>query len=171
MAAIAAKEASAKSPALAPAAKDANAEAAEATSSQDSAAQKTHPKAVRCPQFRGEITYIDGQKKIFCKKCKHTVSYNGWGQHCTAHHSENDSNDMEKDDDGDQTDAVQPEVTDAVSTRKVPTGRQGQTVDRSNDSKPAPRKRKASENDWNPKGEKRNAPAKATGKHSSRRKG
>ena len=91
LAAIAAKEAGAKSPPLNPAAEDAN---AEATSSQESATQKTHPKSVRCPEFRGDITCVDGQKKIFCKKCKHSVSYNGWGQHCTAHHSEKDHTDI-----------------------------------------------------------------------------
>jgi hypothetical protein len=119
-----AKATGAKSPPLNPAAEDAN---AEATSSQESATQKTNPKAVRCPEFRGDITCVDGQKKIFCKKCQHTVSYNGWGQHCTAHHSEKDHTDIvdqsksndndghdQKDDDGDQTDNVQPEVADAV---------------------------------------------------------
>ena len=50
-----------------------------------------------------------------------------------------------------------------VSTRKISKERQGPKLDRSSDGKPAPKKRKASENDRNPRGEKRNAPAKATG--------
>ena len=78
---------------------------------------------------------------------------------------------MEKDDDGDQTDVVQPEVTDAVSTRKMPIRRQGQKAERPNGDKPAPKKRKASDNDRNPRGEKRNAPAKVTGKKTSKRSG
>ena len=75
-------------------------------------------------------------------------------------------------DDADQTDNVQPEIADAVSLRKISKVRQGQKLDRPNDDKPAPKKRKASENDRNPRREKRNAPAKATGAKSlPKRKG
>ena len=138
-----------------------------------------NPKATRCPELRGAITFNDGQKKIFCKQCKHDVSYVGWGQHCSRHHPEkdpksqvdqsrgghdaNDDDDGRKDDDGDQTDAVKPEIADAVPTRKEPMKRYGKKHDGSNNGKPAPKKRKASENAQNPGGEKRSAPAKAAG--------
>ena len=108
------------------------------------------------------------------------------GQHCTKHHPEkdrntvidlnrdgNDANDDSgrKDDDGDQTDDVQPEIADAVSTRKDPKKSYGQKHAGSNNGKPAPKERKASENAQNPGGEKRNAPAKAAGaKSTSKRK-
>ena len=74
--------------------------------------------------------------------------------------------------DGSDQSNVQPEVPDPVSTRKISKTRQGPKLDRSSDGKPAPKKRKASENDRNPRGEKRNAPAKATGAKSlPKRKG
>ena len=77
----------------------------------------------------------------------------------------NDANDDSgrKDDGGDQTDDVQPEIADVVSTGKEPTRRYGQKHDGSNNGKPAPRERKATENAKNLGGEKRSAPAKAAG--------
>ena len=99
------------------------------------------------------------------------------GQHCSQHHPENDPNTANddsgrKDDGGDQTDDVQPEIADVVSTGKEPTRRYGQKHDGSNNGKPAPRERKATENAKNLGGEKRSAPAKAAGAKSiAKRKG
>ena len=80
VAAIAAKDAQA----AANAAQEANAKAAD---SRDNATQKTHPKASKCPEFRGDISYKDGQKLVHCKGCKQNSSYAGWADHCGKHHA------------------------------------------------------------------------------------
>ena len=188
VAAIAAKDAQAEAAAVA---RDAHAKVAAkdgpAHASQEDATHCRKPKATRCPELRGAITFKKGKKKVYCIKCKHEVSYVGWGQHCSQHHPEkdpntvadqcrdsNDANDDSgrKDDGGDQTDDVQPEIADVASTDKEPTRRYGQKHDGSNNGKPAPRERKATENAKNLGGEKRNAPAKAAGAKSiAKRKG
>ena len=144
---------------------------------------------VEIPELRDALNFAvqSLSKKVYCKKCKHDVSYVGWGQHCSQHHPEkdpntvadqrrdcNDANDDSgrKDDGGDQTADVQPEIAAAVSKHKEPKKSYGQKHDGSNNGKPAPRERKATENAKNLGGEKRSAPAKAAGtKSAAKRKG
>ena len=68
VAAMAAKDAQA----AANAAKEANAKAAD---SRDNATEKKHPKASKCPELRGDISYKDGQKLVYYKGCKQDYSY------------------------------------------------------------------------------------------------
>ena len=88
VAAIAAKDAQAEAAAATRDAQAAAVRAHPAHASRDNATQKMNPKATRCPELRGAITFSDGQKKIYCKECKHDVSYVGWGQHCSRQHPE-----------------------------------------------------------------------------------
>ena len=52
----------------------------------DNAIQKKHPKAQICPELRGDISFKDGQKLVYCKGCKENYSYAGWAHHCGKHH-------------------------------------------------------------------------------------
>ena len=70
------------------AAKDAEAEAA-AQADAAKAAQalpKLNPKATRCPELRGNISFVEGVKKIWCLKCKKYENYTGWSNHCAEKH-------------------------------------------------------------------------------------
>ena len=54
--------------------------------------RKEHPKAQKCPEFRGVITVKNGQKWICCtgRNPHPDVSYAGWSQHCLKHHPDVD---------------------------------------------------------------------------------
>ena len=97
VAAIAAKDAQA----AATAAKGANAKAAHL---RDNATQKKHPKASICPELRGDISFKDGQKLVYCKGCKGDYSYAGWAHHCEKHHNHSKVNGKANADDGDKDD-------------------------------------------------------------------
>ena len=73
-AAIAAKGAQAQAAAQADAAKAAQ------------APPKLNRKATKCPELRGNISVINGVRKILCLKCKMNVNYSGWSNHCTEKH-------------------------------------------------------------------------------------
>ena len=45
-----------------------------------------NPKATKCPELRGNISFVEGVKKIWCLKCKEPVNYTGWSNHCTEKH-------------------------------------------------------------------------------------
>ena len=98
VAAIAAKDAQAAATA---------AQGANAAHLRDNATQKKHPKASKCPELRGDISYTDGQKLVYCKGCKQNYSYAGWADRCAKHHSQHSkvngeahADDGDKDDDG-----------------------------------------------------------------------
>ena len=73
-AAIAAKGAQAQAAAQADAAKAAQ------------APPKLNRKATKCPELRGNISVINGVRKIWCLKCKMNVNYTGWSNHCAEKH-------------------------------------------------------------------------------------
>ena len=71
------------------AAKDAQAEAAaraDAAKAAQAAAPKSNPKATKCPELRGNISFVDGVKKVWCLKCKKYENYTGWSNHCAEKH-------------------------------------------------------------------------------------
>ena len=73
------------------AAKDAQAEAA-AQADAAKAAQappKLNSKATKCPELRGNISFVKGVRKIWCLKCKEPVNYTGWSNHCMEKHPVN----------------------------------------------------------------------------------
>ena len=58
---------------------------------------KPNPKAKKRPDLRGEISCADGDNpKIVCLPCKDWKPYATWGRHCTTHHKENDSQDVDE---------------------------------------------------------------------------
>ena len=120
VAARAAKDAQA----AANAAKEANAKAAD---SRDNATQKKHPKASKCPELRGDISYTDGQKLVYCKGCKQNYSYAGWADHCAKHHPQHSkvngeahADDGDKDDDGVARSKLQSKAKAAAKKKPQP---------------------------------------------------
>ena len=70
-------------------AKDAQAEAAvraDAAMAAQAAAPKSNPKATKCPELRGNISFVEGVKKVWCLKCKKYENYTGWPNHCADKH-------------------------------------------------------------------------------------
>ena len=68
----------------------------------------------KCPELRGDISYTDGQKLIYCQECKQNYSYAGWADHCAKHHPQHSKvNGEAYADDGDKDD------DDGVSRRKL----------------------------------------------------
>ena len=45
-----------------------------------------NPKATKCPELRGNISFVEGVKKIWCLKCKELQNYTGWSNHCMEKH-------------------------------------------------------------------------------------
>ena len=118
VAAIAAKDAQAAATA---------AQGANAAHLRDNATQKKHPKASKCPELRGDISYTDGQKLVYCKGCKQNYSYAGWADHCAKHHPQHSkvngeahADDGDKDDDGVARSKLQSKAKAAAKKKPQP---------------------------------------------------
>ena len=105
-AAIAAKDAQAEAAAQADAAKAAQAPA------------KLNSKATKCPELRGNISFVKGVRKIWCLKCKEPVNYTGWSDHCTKKHPV-DGPAIEKDEGADRPGRRTVEAGGAASRKEA----------------------------------------------------
>ena len=38
------------------------------------------------PELRGNVSFVEGVKKIWCLKCKKYENYTGWSNHCAEKH-------------------------------------------------------------------------------------
>ena len=102
------------------AAKDAQAEAA-AQADAAKAAQappKLNSKATKCPELRGNISFVKGVRKIWCLKCKEPVNYTGWSDHCTKKHPV-DGPAIEKDEGADRPGRRTVEAGGAASRKEA----------------------------------------------------
>ena len=96
----------------------------------DNATQKKHPKASKCPELRGDITYTDGQKLVYCKECKQNYSYAGWADHCAKHHPQHskvngEAHAGDKDDDGVSRSKLQSKAKAVAKKKPQPKAKAG----------------------------------------------
>ena len=82
------------------------------------AAPKSNPKATKCPELRGNISFVKGVRKIWCLKCKEPVNYTGWSDHCTKKHPV-DGPAIEKDEGADRPGRRTVEAGGAASRKEA----------------------------------------------------
>ena len=70
------------------------------------------------PELRGNISFVDGVKKVWCLKCKKYENYTGWSNHCAEKHPV-DGPAIEKDEGADRPGRRTVEAGGAASRKEA----------------------------------------------------